>query len=68
MIVSMPPLNQGTNTDEHVLAAGVVPETDDGGARGSASTLQVEQLVGELDAPDPVSTGKRDRHDEMRLK
>jgi hypothetical protein len=54
------------DTDEHVLAAVVIGITDDRSVCGGVSTLQVKQLVGKLDVPDPVSTWKWDRHDKMR--
>lgn len=59
-------LRQGIYTDEHVLAVMVVAVTGDGSVSFVASTSQVKHLVRIRDAPDPVSTGDWDRHDEMR--
>jgi len=58
-------ISQGNNTDEHVLVAVVVGVTDDRSARVDVPAAQVKQLVRILDAPEPVSTGKRNRHDEI---
>jgi hypothetical protein len=63
--VSLRPLSQGIITDEHVLAVVVVSVTDDGGTGGGASALQVKQLIGVLDAPEPVGTSTWDRHGNM---
>jgi hypothetical protein len=65
LILSLRLLTQKINTDKHVLAVTVIGITDDRGASLDVSTLQVEQLIGKLDAPDPVSTGQRDRHDKI---